>query len=48
MLEQRINLSPRPEWSHASPTGATPIKEREFQDIKAWIYRVAGINLSNQ
>ena len=28
--------------------GAAAITEREFQEIKEWIYRTAGINLSNQ
>lgn len=48
MEEQRSRRSVRPEAWRPSLVGATPIKEREFQDIKAWIHRVAGINLSNQ
>jgi chemotaxis protein methyltransferase CheR len=31
-----------------SSTGPASINDREFQDIKAWIHQVAGINLSNQ
>jgi chemotaxis protein methyltransferase CheR len=32
----------------AAGWGAQSITDREFQEIKAWIHKVAGINLSNQ
>ena len=43
----RSNL-PQPWRASAALTGPASINDREFQDIKAWIHQVAGINLSNQ
>jgi chemotaxis protein methyltransferase CheR len=34
--------------THAARWGAPAITDPEFDEIKAWIYEVAGINLSNQ
>src|SRR5437764_8976188 len=50
MEEPRGSRSSLPQpWraSVASP-GTASINDREFQEIKAWIHEVAGINLSNQ
>src|SRR2546421_9405382 len=50
MVESRGSRSspPQPWRAGAGPTGPASINDREFQEIRAWIHQVAGINLSNQ
>ena len=50
-MEERLDIRSRSSSPSRLPnakSGALPITDQEFHDIKTWIHRMAGINLSNQ